>query len=163
MPIQDELRTSTRLGSQNPRSGALLAAALLAAATASADAQDRLRERLGGLPFKIAYETYINDNWEIFAMNADGSNPVNLTKTAKEHEHYPQVPTDGTKVCFVADEGEGRDTVRSLFVMDVDGRNRKRLVDHVHHKETARSEEHTSELQSRLHLVCRLLLEKKKN
>src|SRR2546422_6920108 len=26
---------------------------------------------------------------------------------------------------------------------------------------TARSEEHTSELQSRLHLVCRLLLEKK--
>src|SRR2546429_3969817 len=26
-----------------------------------------------------------------------------------------------------------------------------------------RSEEHTSELQSRLHLVCRLLLEKKKN
>src|SRR2546422_7831334 len=28
--------------------------------------------------------------------------------------------------------------------------------------ETIRSEEHTSELQSRLHLVCRLLLEKKK-
>src|SRR2546429_1850232 len=27
---------------------------------------------------------------------------------------------------------------------------------------TMRSEEHTSELQSRLHLVCRLLLEKKK-
>src|SRR2546422_5862334 len=30
-------------------------------------------------------------------------------------------------------------------------------------KRAARSEEHTSELQSRLHLVCRLLLEKKKN
>src|SRR2546422_6548559 len=30
------------------------------------------------------------------------------------------------------------------------------------HNDT-RSEEHTSELQSRLHLVCRLLLEKKKN
>src|SRR5690625_6697009 len=29
--------------------------------------------------------------------------------------------------------------------------------------EPARSEEHTSELQSRGHLVCRLLLEKKKN
>src|SRR2546429_7066787 len=28
---------------------------------------------------------------------------------------------------------------------------------------SARSEEHTSELQSRLHLVCRLLLEKKNN
>src|SRR2546429_3623072 len=29
-------------------------------------------------------------------------------------------------------------------------------------KSSKRSEEHTSELQSRLHLVCRLLLEKKK-
>src|SRR5690554_7568846 len=29
--------------------------------------------------------------------------------------------------------------------------------------ESSRSEEHTSELQSRPHLVCRLLLEKKKN
>src|SRR2546422_1975001 len=29
--------------------------------------------------------------------------------------------------------------------------------------DSTRSEEHTSELQSRLHLVCRLLLEKKKN
>src|SRR2546429_932167 len=31
------------------------------------------------------------------------------------------------------------------------------------HEQLHRSEEHTSELQSRLHLVCRLLLEKKKN
>src|SRR5687768_18179125 len=31
-----------------------------------------------------------------------------------------------------------------------------------HRTQVARSEEHTSELQSRLHLVCRLLLEKKK-
>src|SRR2546429_9750310 len=30
------------------------------------------------------------------------------------------------------------------------------------HQVMTRSEEHTSELQSRLHLVCRLLLEKKK-
>src|SRR2546429_5551483 len=36
-----------------------------------------------------------------------------------------------------------------------------RLLERRHHP-WARSEEHTSELQSRLHLVCRLLLEKKK-
>src|SRR5687768_17913736 len=39
------------------------------------------------------------------------------------------------------------------------------LVDHPDHPDRGgrrRSEEHTSELQSRLHLVCRLLLEKKK-
>src|SRR2546429_4125766 len=34
--------------------------------------------------------------------------------------------------------------------------------DPAHDREAVRSEEHTSELQSRLHLVCRLLLEKKK-
>src|SRR2546422_7830932 len=34
------------------------------------------------------------------------------------------------------------------------------IVDECHN--LSRSEEHTSELQSRLHLVCRLLLEKKK-
>src|SRR2546422_1402054 len=34
---------------------------------------------------------------------------------------------------------------------------------HGGHADVMRSEEHTSELQSRLHLVCRLLLEKKKN
>src|ERR1041385_4803169 len=37
----------------------------------------------------------------------------------------------------------------------------RRLARH-RHAQDDRSEEHTSELQSRLHLVCRLLLEKKK-
>src|SRR5436305_11246606 len=42
-----------------------------------------------------------------------------------------------------------------LIVACVVGDNQVRVVE--------RSEEHTSELQSRPHLVCRLLLEKKKN
>src|SRR3989442_7465249 len=38
------------------------------------------------------------------------------------------------------------------------------IATHVQHDQSVvRSEEHTSELQSRPHLVCRLLLEKKKN
>src|SRR2546422_4968029 len=37
-----------------------------------------------------------------------------------------------------------------------------RAARHSEDEERDRSEEHTSELQSRLHLVCRLLLEKKK-
>ncbi len=89
-----------------------------------------LRERLSGTSFKIAYETYVSDNWEIFAMDADGSHPVNLTGTPTVHEHFPQVSPDGTKICFVADEGEDRDAVRSLWVMDTDGRHRKKLTDH---------------------------------
>src|SRR5947209_12336625 len=38
-----------------------------------------------------------------------------------------------------------------------------RCTNTTHFPRTGRSEEHTSELQSRQYLVCRLLLEKKKN
>lgn len=87
------------------------------------------QEKLKELPFKIAYECYIDDNWEIFVMNADGSGVVNLTQTPNEQEHYPQVSPDGSKICFSVDEGEGRQAVRSLYVMDIDGKNRKKLAD----------------------------------
>src|SRR2546422_7346911 len=50
-----------------------------------------------------------------------------------------------------------RDAGRFLEVIP-----QRALVVHDLHRAPARSEEHTSELQSRLHLVCRLLLEKKK-
>src|SRR5256884_3741899 len=46
------------------------------------------------------------------------------------------------------------------------GRYKVYVIDEVHMPSTSafnRSEEHTSELQSRLHLVCRLLLDKKKS
>jgi dipeptidyl aminopeptidase/acylaminoacyl peptidase len=96
----------------------------------TAGAQAQLRDTLKVLPFKIAYESYVNDNSDIFVMNADGSDSVNLTQTPKEQEHYPQVSPDGTKLCFVSDVGEGRDTVRSLYLMDIDGQNRKKVADH---------------------------------
>src|SRR2546429_5380178 len=45
------------------------------------------------------------------------------------------------------------------FVFSPDG---KYVYGSSYYTGVSRSEEHTSELQSRLHLVCRLLLEKKK-
>lgn len=95
----------------------------------ASDTQPALQEKLKNLPFKIAYESYTNNNWEIFVMNADGSNPVNLTGTPNLHEHYPQVSPDGRRICFTIDQGEGRETVRSLWIMNSDGSNRKKLVD----------------------------------
>ena len=109
--------------------GLLAAFASLAQSLRAADTEP-LRERLKALPFKIAYESYIDGNWEIFVMNPDGSDAVNLTKTPDLNEHYPQVFPDGTKMCFVADKGEGREAVRSLYVMDIDGRNRKKIADY---------------------------------
>src|SRR2546422_7094024 len=52
--------------------------------------------------------------------------------------------------------GLGYDTVPTAHWRIVDGTIKKIASGN-------RSEEHTSELQSRLHLVCRLLLEKKKD
>src|SRR2546422_6673496 len=54
------------------------------------------------------------------------------------------------------DTGEGAEIVREGLG------DAARIVDAYRHATQRRSEEHTSELQSRLHLVCRLLLEKKK-
>lgn len=107
----------------------IFSTALFGTTAPAAAGQASFRERLSSLPFKIAYETYVNDNWEIYVMSADGSEPVNLTNTPQEHEHYPQVSPDGTKICFSVDQGEGRDAVRSLYVMDSDGKNRKKLVE----------------------------------
>jgi len=95
-----------------------------------AQGREPLREQLKTLPFKIACETYVDNNWEIFVMNADGSDPVNLTRTPDVNEHYPQISPDSRKMCFSVDTGEGRDAIRSLWVMDINGRNRKKLTDH---------------------------------
>src|SRR2546422_5163239 len=51
---------------------------------------------------------------------------------------------------------------RSLGIDDAEVDDRADLERDVVARDDVRSEEHTSELQSRLHLVCRLLLEKKK-
>ena len=128
--IQNELLALIRRVCPKRSSVTLLAALLLACPTAATAAQAPVREQLKSVPFKIAYETYVNSNWEIFVMNADGSYALNLTQTPTQHEHYPQVSPDGARICYSVDQGEGRDAVRSLYVMDSDGRNRKKLVDH---------------------------------
>jgi len=84
------------------------------------------------IPFKIVYESLRpadgKENWELILINADGSNPVNLTKTADVSELYPHASPDGTKVCFEADEGAGGEKVRSVYYMDIDGANRVKVA-----------------------------------
>src|SRR6266404_9650734 len=109
--------------------GIILTGLVLATHAAASDPAP-FHERLKALPFKIAFECYVNDNWEIFVMNADGSGAVNLTHTPKAQEHYPQVSPDGAWICFSVDEGEGRETVRSLWIMEIGGGNRRKLADY---------------------------------
>ncbi|MBW8039543.1 MAG: hypothetical protein FVQ85_06040 [Planctomycetes bacterium] len=88
---------------------------------------------LNKIPFKIVYETYRKtdgwENWELYLVNADGSNPVNLTRTSDVDEMYPHASPDGTKICFVADEGKGNEKVRNVYYMNIDGRRRIKVAD----------------------------------
>jgi Tol biopolymer transport system component len=88
---------------------------------------------LKNVPFKIVYETYRETegrpNWELYMMNADGSNQINLTNTPDVDEMYPHVSPDGTKICFVIDEGEGRRKVRNVYYMKIDGTGRVKVAD----------------------------------
>ncbi len=77
---------------------------------------------------KIIYETYRNNNWELYISNPDGSDQINLTKTPDKNELYPHVSPDGTKVCFVSDEGSGPD-IRNVYYMNIDGTNRVKVAE----------------------------------
>ena len=84
---------------------------------------------LKSIPYKIVYETFRETdgkkNWELYMMNADGSNQTNLTNTPDLDEMYPHASPDGTKLCFVVDEGTNRrNKTRSVYYMNIDGSNR---------------------------------------
>ena len=94
---------------------------------------DKSELNLKAIPFKIIYETFREtdgkENWELFLMNADGSNATNLTRTPDVDEMCPHASPNGTKVCFVADEGTGRSKVRNVYYMNIDGTGRVKVAD----------------------------------
>ncbi len=105
------------------RRGPMLAlCVLLLSATAGAE---ELAVTLKQVPTRIVYETWQDNNWELFTVRADGSEMANLTKTPALHELYPHVSPDGTKICFVCDEGTGAGKIRNVYVMNLDGTDRK--------------------------------------
>src|SRR5690348_17473152 len=76
-----------------------------------------------------------------------------LLVEGKEAEATPQTISGATKITLEVN-GKAR---------NVEVEPRTTLLNALrNHLDPARSEEHTSELQSPVHLVCRLLLEKKK-
>ncbi len=91
----------------------------------------QLRQELNlkAIPFRVVYETFRENNWELFMINADGADPVNLTRTDDVDEMYPHVSPDATRICFVADEKEGNRKVRNVYYMNSDGSGRTKVAD----------------------------------
>src|ERR1041385_5095298 len=73
---------------------------------AAPSGKSSLHKTLKSFPAKIAWECYVDGNWEIFVMNADGSHPRNLTNTPDQNEHFPRISPDGTKIAYTSDTGE---------------------------------------------------------
>lgn len=112
--------------------GVVPSRAAVAPPGAKEDAGDALRRELRALSSTIVFETYRETegggNWELYGIRADGSGARNLTRTPDANELYPHVSPDGTRICFVADEGEGAAKVRNVYVMNMDGTGRKRVA-----------------------------------
>src|SRR5205807_10519382 len=89
--------------------------------------KDLLAE-LSNYRHKIVYESNRDGNWELYLCNADGSNAVNLTRTPDVDELYPKPSPDGTRICFVADEGKGDGKIRNIHYMNSDGSGRTRIA-----------------------------------
>lgn len=83
-----------------------------------------LLTELRGVPHRIVYETLRDGNWELFVVNADGSDPGNLTRSPDCDELYPHVSPDGARICFSADEGQGAERTRNVYWMNRDGSGR---------------------------------------
>jgi Tol biopolymer transport system component len=94
-----------------------------------AGATKELLEELKSYPHRILYESFRDGNWELYVSGADGSNPVNLTRTPDVDELYAKVSPDGAKICFMADEGKGEGRSRNLYVMNADGTGRAKIAD----------------------------------
>src|SRR2546422_6950188 len=97
---------------------------------------------------------------------ADGGPVVVTQKQIRVHTLVATPPASFHHVFHVNSSNPGSVDLNPLFckprVVDVADIEVNTYRGAVHVVQKLRSEEHTSELQSRLHLVCRLLLEKKK-
>ncbi|HOZ47014.1 MAG TPA: hypothetical protein PLO37_16890 [Candidatus Hydrogenedentes bacterium] len=110
---------------------AAIGVAMCGAACAQDAAEQALRDELRAVSHRILFERYDDNNWELYIMNADGSDAFNLTQTPDSHELYPQASPDGRRICFLLDVERAGDTIRSVYYMNADGSGRTCVAEKV--------------------------------
>lgn len=78
---------------------------------------------LSALSGKIVFQSDRDGDWEIYAMNADGSNLVQLTQNSSADE-YPVWSPDGTQIAFKSDRGGNFD----IYLMNADGTEQRAVT-----------------------------------
>src|SRR5687768_17976156 len=105
----------------------------------------------------LLYTFFFNDpaTTEIYTLSLHDALPIyEIVPPAQAEQMVAALRAKGIPFAYVPFEGEQHGFRKAESI-------RRALEAELYFYGT-RSEEHTSELQSRLHLVCRLLLEKKK-
>ena len=77
--------------------------------------------------FSFGLGRWLGDVVDIYIMDANGANRVNLTKGHHNVNHSPVVSPNGTKIAFVS----YRDHNGEIYVMNADGKNLKNLTLHL--------------------------------
>ncbi len=109
----------------------MIAASLLAlagTAFAASPEDQTLRDELKNYPYRIVHESYRDNHWVLVTRNADGSNPVVLTRPG-DNENYPHVSPDGKQITFEFEEGNGKAKRRNVYFSNIDGTGRTRVAE----------------------------------
>jgi dipeptidyl aminopeptidase/acylaminoacyl peptidase len=86
--------------------------------------QAELRAELKHSGLKICYQSRRDGNSELYIMDADGSNQVNITNTPDVDEVYPHVSADGKRVCFTTVSAQENSVRFDVYWMNIDGSGR---------------------------------------
>ena len=87
-------------------------------------------EQTKALSQGLVFERYENDNWEIYFCKENGNGLKNISNTPNSNELYPQVSPDGKFIAYVSDSGQGRKTIRSVWIMNIDGSDKRKISDY---------------------------------
>jgi Tol biopolymer transport system component len=80
---------------------------------------------------KIVYSSFTGTDWDLFVMDADGSNKRNLTNDDKVFNSFPAWSPDGNKIIFSASDGPGVGgslDIVNIYVINIDGTGLQKLT-----------------------------------
>ena len=76
---------------------------------------------------RIAFMSDRDWNWEIYVMDADGENRLNLTNNRGHTDRSPSWSPDGRRIVFGSSRREDAGNLE-IYVMDADGENQRNLT-----------------------------------